>query len=88
MNFGNFGFTEMLMLLVIVLVLFGARRVPEIGASIGKGIREFKRNISDVDRQIREPEPEARTERLTAADREATASRDEEARPEQKRLLS
>lgn len=88
MNFGNFGFTEMLMLLVIVLVLFGARRVPEIGASIGKGIREFKRNISDVDRQIREPEPEARTERLTAADHEATTRRDEEARPEPKRLLS
>ena len=88
MNFGNFGFTEMLMLLVIVLVLFGARRVPEIGASIGKGIREFKRNISDVDRQIREPEPEARTERLTAADREAATRRDEEARPEPKRLLS
>jgi len=88
MNFGNFGFTEMLMLLVIVLVLFGARRVPEIGASIGKGIREFKRNISDVDRQIREPEPEVRTERLSAADRETTAHRDEEVRPEPKRLLS
>jgi sec-independent protein translocase protein TatA len=87
MNFGNFGFTEMLMLLVIVLVLFGARRVPEIGASIGKGIREFKRNISDVDRQIREPEPEARTERLTGTDRDAVM-RDEEARPEPKRLLS
>ena len=88
MNFGNFGFTEMLMLLVIVLVLFGARRVPEIGASIGKGIREFKRNISDVDRQIREPEPEVRTERLNAADRDATVRGDEEARPEPKRLLS
>jgi len=88
MNFGNFGFTEMLMLLVIVLVLFGARRVPEIGASIGKGIREFKRNISDVDRQIREPEPEARTERLSAADRQPATRSDEEARPEPKRLLS
>ncbi|HEY2377505.1 MAG TPA: twin-arginine translocase TatA/TatE family subunit [Gemmatimonadaceae bacterium] len=88
MNFGNFGFTEMLMLLVIVLVLFGARRVPEIGASIGKGIREFKRNISDVDRQIREPEPEVRSERLTAADPQAATRRDEEARPEPKRLLS
>ena len=88
MNFGNFGFTEMLMLLVIVLVLFGARRVPEIGASIGKGIREFKRNISDVDRQIREPEPESRTERLTAADRDAAPHRDDEARPEPKRLLN
>jgi sec-independent protein translocase protein TatA len=86
MNFGNFGFTEMLMLLVIVLVLFGARRVPEIGASIGKGIREFKRNISDVDRQIREPEAEVRTERLSPAD--PTVHRDEESRPEPKRLLS
>jgi sec-independent protein translocase protein TatA len=88
MNFGNFGFTEMLMLLVIVLVLFGARRVPEIGASIGKGIREFKRNISDVDRQIREPEPETHTERIAAPERETVARRDEEERPEPKRLLS
>jgi sec-independent protein translocase protein TatA len=86
MNFGNFGFTEMLMLLVIVLVLFGARRVPEIGASIGKGIREFKRNISDVDRQIREPEPEVRSERIAPPD--TVSRRDEEARPEPKRLLS
>jgi len=86
MNFGNFGFTEMLMLLVIVLVLFGARRVPEIGASIGKGIREFKRNISDVDRQIREPEQPARSE-LAAPPRD-TVSRDDESRPEPKRLLS
>ena len=88
MNFGNFGFTEMLMLLVIVLVLFGARRVPEIGASIGKGIREFKRNISDVDRQIREPEPDARPERISAPERDLAARRDEETRPEPKRLLS
>ena len=89
MNFGNLGFTELMMILVIVLVLFGARRVPEIGASIGKGIREFKRNISDVDRQIREPERDARTERLTAADPQATAPvQNEESRPEPKRLLS
>ena len=88
MNFGNFGFTEMLMLLVIVLVLFGARRVPEIGASIGKGIREFKRNISDVDRQIREPEPETHTERISAPERETVARRDDESRPEPKRLLN
>ena len=89
MNFGNLGFTELMMILVIVLVLFGARRVPEIGASIGKGIREFKRNISDVDRQIREPERDARTERLTAADPQASApAQNEESRPEPKRLLS
>ena len=89
MNFGNFGFTEMLMLLVIVLVLFGARRVPEIGASIGKGIREFKRNISDVDRQIREPEPEpTRAERLSAPEPQAATRHDDEVRPEPKRLMN
>jgi sec-independent protein translocase protein TatA len=87
MNLGNFGFTEILMLLVIVLVLFGARRVPEIGASIGKGIREFKRNISDVDRQLREPERETRSE-LRSAEPAAQARADEEVRPEPKRLLS
>ena len=89
MNFGNIGFMELMVILVIVLVLFGARRVPEIGASIGKGIREFKRNISDVDRQIREPEPEMRNERIAAPDRDLSAARrDEESRPEPKRLLS
>jgi sec-independent protein translocase protein TatA len=85
MGIGNLGFTELMVILVIVLVLFGARRVPEIGASIGKGIREFKRNISDVDRQIREPERETRTaDRLGAGEPVVT----EEARPEPKRLLN
>ena len=55
MGFGNLGFGELMVILVIVLVLFGARRVPEIGASIGKGIREFKKNISEIDREVRDP---------------------------------
>jgi sec-independent protein translocase protein TatA len=89
MNFGNIGFTELLMILVIILVLFGARKVPEIGASIGKGIREFKRNISDVDRQIREPERDAHAERISGGDPlAAPRTQDEENRPEPKRLLS
>ena len=44
----GFGIEKLALILVIVLVLFGARRVPEIGASIGKGIREFKRGMSDL----------------------------------------
>ena len=90
MNFGNLGFTELLVILVIILVLFGARRVPEIGASIGKGIREFKRNINDVDRQLREPERPATPERLNAGEPAATTVRQQEeeaARPEPKRLI-
>jgi sec-independent protein translocase protein TatA len=39
---------EILVILLVVLLLFGAKRLPEVGSSIGKGIREFKRSISDT----------------------------------------
>lgn len=85
MNFGNIGFMELMVILVIVLVLFGARRVPEIGASIGKGIREFKKNINEADREIRSPAPR---DSLPPADVDTTVSRQEDAvRPEPKRLI-
>jgi sec-independent protein translocase protein TatA len=88
MNLGNLGFTELIVILVIVLVLFGARRVPEIGASIGKGIREFKKNISDADREIREPFREARSnDRLSSGEATNIRREEEEARPEPKRLI-
>ena len=89
MNLGNLGFTELMMILIIVLVLFGARRVPEIGASIGKGIREFKKNISDADREIREPFREAArsTDRLSAGEATDIRREEESARPEPKRLI-
>jgi len=45
---GNLGLPEILLIMVIVLLVFGARRLPEIGASFGKGIREFKRSISEA----------------------------------------
>ena len=84
MNFGNLGFMELMVILVIVLVLFGARRVPEIGASIGKGIREFKKNINEADREIRSP---AQNASLPPADVQARREEEEAARPEPKRLI-
>ncbi len=86
--FGNLGFTELMIILVIVLVLFGAKRIPEISASFGKGIREFKKNINDVERSITEPEP--RTESRLPAGDPLAVRRDvesEEIRPEPKRLI-
>jgi sec-independent protein translocase protein TatA len=85
--FGNLGFGELMIVLVIVLVLFGAKRIPEISASFGKGIREFKKNVNDVERQITEPEPRSEP-RLPAGDplhRETAVA--DEARPEPKRLI-
>jgi sec-independent protein translocase protein TatA len=87
MNFGNIGPLELLMILVIVLVIFGAKRVPEIGASFGKGIREFKRSLSDVDNQIRQPDAKP-AERLNAgAETTSPTVRDETTTPEPKRLI-
>lgn len=54
--FGNLGLPEILLIMVIVLLVFGARRLPEIGASFGKGIREFKRSISEASDAVTGPE--------------------------------
>jgi sec-independent protein translocase protein TatA len=56
---GNLGFTEIMMILVVVLLLFGAKRLPEVGASIGKGIREFKRSLTDTQDAITRTEDPA-----------------------------
>jgi sec-independent protein translocase protein TatA len=48
----NLGFTEIMLILLVVLLLFGAKRLPEVGASIGKGIREFKRSLTDTQEAI------------------------------------
>ena len=45
---GNLGFPEIMVILLVVLLLFGAKRLPEVGSSIGKGIREFKRSLTDT----------------------------------------
>ena len=42
------GVTELIIILVIVVVLFGASKLPEIGRGIGEGIRNFRKSISDL----------------------------------------
>ncbi|MBA2297102.1 MAG: twin-arginine translocase TatA/TatE family subunit [Actinobacteria bacterium] len=49
MPFG-IGVTEMVILLIVLLVFFGPKRLPEMGRSLGKGMREFKDSISGNDR--------------------------------------
>jgi len=39
---GSFGFKEILIVLVIILLLFGAKKIPELMRGLGKGVREFK----------------------------------------------
>ena len=49
------GPEKLLMLLLICLVIFGGKRIPEIGGAIGKGIREFKRGVSDIGESVNQP---------------------------------
>ncbi len=46
---GGIGMSELLVVLVIVLIIFGAGKLPEIGKGLGKGIRNFKRASSGMD---------------------------------------
>lgn len=46
------GFDKLVLIIVVALLLFGAKRLPEIGASLGKGIREFKRSLCDTQDEL------------------------------------
>jgi TatA/E family protein of Tat protein translocase len=52
--FGSIGFPELLLIFVIALLLFGPRKLPEIGRSIGRALGEFRRASNDLKRTIEE----------------------------------
>lgn len=60
----NLGTPEIIIILFVVLLVFGAKRLPDMGAAMGKGIREFKKNITEVkdsiERGAEEEKPAAR----------------------------
>jgi len=45
--FGGLGMTELIVILVIVMVIFGAGKLPEVGSALGKGIKNFKSSMTD-----------------------------------------
>ena len=92
--FGNLGMGEILIILLIVLLLFGAKRIPEVAGSLGKGINEFKRNMSDAQRAITEPIREEMNRAVPPADQDPSlrppapaATAEEEKARAPKRLL-
>jgi sec-independent protein translocase protein TatA len=54
---GEFSITHWLILGAVFLLFFGAKRIPEVGASLGKGFREFKRGLSDIGNAASEDQP-------------------------------
>ncbi len=80
---------ELIILLVVLLLVFGAKRLPEMGRSLGKGMREFKDGVSGVEEAVTTTTPTptstttpTRVELPSAASGHATPSGEPEARSE------
>jgi len=66
--FGTIGWPEIILILVVILLIFGARKLPDAGKALGKGIREFKKALKGIEEDIEEPE-EKREESKSAETR-------------------
>lgn len=62
MGLGNLSGSEIVILMLIVLLVFGANRLPEAGKAVGKGLREFKRALSDAENSIQQLPPSSSRE--------------------------
>ncbi len=70
--FSKFGGWEILLILVIILIVFGVGKLPQVGSAIGKGIRSFKKGQSGEDEEEAE---EAKPVKVTAARKKTTAKK-------------
>lgn len=57
MGFGSLGISELLVIFVIVLVFFGPKRMPEVARSLGSAMREFRRSLNQIQRELEEADP-------------------------------
>lgn len=72
------GIPELLVILVLIMLVFGAGKVSEVGRSLGKGVREYKKVQSDID-QLRRP---VSLDTLLGPEPKSTASSDSESGPD------
>jgi sec-independent protein translocase protein TatA len=88
MGFGGFGMGEMIFIFLIVLLLFGAKRLPEIGSSLGKGIREFKSSVREIEHELKIPDDSRKIHRSTPPPERAAESASDDPEVGEPRKLS
>lgn len=54
--FENLGMGELVIILLVVLILFGSKKIPDLAQGLGKGIKEFKKAVRDVQEDIKIPD--------------------------------
>jgi sec-independent protein translocase protein TatA len=69
---GNIGFPEMVLIFIVALLVFGPKRLPELGRSLGKGLSEFRRASSDLKNSIEREIEAAEIEQSIAETKKAT----------------
>jgi sec-independent protein translocase protein TatA len=57
--FGSLGFTELILILVIVLIIFGAGKLPQLGEGVGKAIKGFKKSLQEAEAFDVDPQAQA-----------------------------
>ncbi len=57
--FGSLGFTELILILVIVLIIFGAGKLPQLGEGVGKAIKGFKKSVQEAEAYDVDPQAQA-----------------------------
>ena len=57
--FGSLGFTELILILVIVLIIFGAGKLPQLGEGVGKAIKGFKQSVHEAEAFDIDPQAQA-----------------------------
>lgn len=50
--FGNFGMGELIVIFLVILVLFGAKKIPDLAQGLGKGMKEFRKAVKDVEEEV------------------------------------
>ena len=60
--FSNLGTGEILLIMLFVLIFFGAKKIPDIAQSLGKGIREFRKAARDIQNEIETPKEDKKIE--------------------------
>ena len=56
--FDNLGAGEIIVIALIVLLLFGGKKIPELMKGIGKGVRSFKEGMNNIEKDIENPDPD------------------------------
>ena len=68
------GTQELLVILIIALFLFGGKKLPEIGAGLGKGLRAFKKGLSEIDEEAQKEPAEKKPAEIEETAREKTTA--------------